>query len=178
MKECCACYFRKWFGLFLEESKGFIKACCKSLKCILDSINCNIQSICNSLSNTNDTNYLIYASIASVNPIVVTGNYPTNVDDNTVLQYSTNKFALMDLLNPYIVLLLKGKPWEQIPDLPVKFMDLNNFAHNVTKGDIDTPFLSQNVVNNYPYKALYVGNYIVIDPTNETIEKFKNGELN
>lgn len=109
----------------------------------------------------------------------VAAEYPTELQDKVL--YSTAKVRFLDMLNPSLVVLFKGRIQSS---LPVYFRDRSGsvnpddgYQHIVTVGDINTPAIAQDIVNNYPYPALYVGNYIVLNPTQQTLDDFKNGQL-
>lgn len=140
----------------------------------------NLCHIENAVKNNQDLLYQVYASLASVNPMSIAAEYPTVLSDRVL--YSTAKVRFLDMLNPNIVVLFKGKI---ASSLPVYFRDRSGsenpddgYQHIVTIGDINTPAIAQDIVNNYPYPALYVGNYIILNPTDQTKEDFKNGILN
>lgn len=145
----------------------------------LQNISSQLNDINNKLPGTEEALYNIYASLATNNPMSIAAEYPSLLKDKVL--YSTTKVRFLDMLNPNIVVLFKGK--EQ-SDLPVYFRDRSGVAdpndgyqHVVTIGDIDTPAIAQNIVNNYPYSALYAGNYIILNPTQQTLDDFKNGKL-
>lgn len=133
---------------------------------------CALNEIAYAVSGLSGNLEFIYASLASVNPMAIAAEYPTQEEDKVV--YSTTKVRFLDMLNPNIVVLFKGT---FDVDLPVYFKDTINFEHTVTFGDEDTPAMADQLVNNYNYPALYVGNYIILNPTDETLQKFKDGEL-
>lgn len=133
---------------------------------------CVLESISHQLCSVQDSIYLVYQATASVNPIAVAAEYPTVEDDKVV--YSTTKVRFLDLLNPNLVVLFKGTFEDH---LPVYFKDIINYEHIVTIGDINTTAYADDLVNNYNYPALYVGNYIILNPTEQTLEDFKNGTL-
>lgn len=145
----------------------------------LGEISKRICAIEQSVSNNQTVLFQIYASLATNNPMSVAAEYPTTLSDRVL--YSTIKVRFLDMINPNLVVLFKGKIQSS---LPVYFRDRSGsinpddgYQHIVTVGDINTPMIAQDVVNNYPYPALYVGDYIIINPTSQTITDFENGTL-
>ena len=158
MKNDCIC-------CLIEAIKRETNSITKCLQCKIGSLSCLIN-------NLNDTQYKIYASLASVNPMAVAAEYPEETDNSVV--YHTSRVVFLEMLNPEMVVLFKqpigiGKP--------TYFQDVSNYGHVITFGDKDTPALSNQLVNNYPYPALYVGNYVILNPTQQTLDDFKNGNL-
>lgn len=135
------------------------------VQCVINQVS---EQICNITSNQQQ----IYASLASVNPLAIAAEYPTQEGNNLV--YSTIKVRFLDMLNPNIVVLFKGTVNAH---LPVFFKDTINFQHTVTVGDLSTIAYADELINNYNYPALYFGNYIILNPTEQTLEDFKNGTL-
>lgn len=138
----------------------------------LGEINQQLCVIEQSISGNQAALYQLYATLATNNPMSVAAEYPTQEFDRVT--YATIRVLFSDMLNPQLVVLFK-QPFNV--DLPVYFKDLSNYEHIVTFGDTSTPALSSQLVNNYPYPALYVGNYIILNPTAQTMEDFKNGTL-
>lgn len=128
---------------------------------------CGIKS---SIAETQGTLYQIYATLAYNNPMTVAAEYPSVEPDKVV--YSTAKARFLDMLNPNMVAIFKGTFSD---NLPVYFKDTINYEHIVTLGNINTPVAANQLVNNFPYPALYVANYIVLNPTQQTLDDFKNG---
>lgn len=143
----------------------------------LQKMSSQLDCIEGELSGTQSALYNIYASLATNNPMSVAAEYPTELQDKVL--YSTAKVRFLDMLNPSLVVLFKGKIQSS---LPVYFRDRSGsvnpddgYQHIVTVGDINTPAIAQDIVNNFPYPALYVANYIVLNPTQQTLDDFKNG---
>lgn len=162
----------------LSEIGNSILSLIKNNNSNFESLNCQLENLNCSINNLSSNEYKVYASLASTNPMAVAAEYPENIDNDTILLYKTIKVTFMDMLNPNMIVLFKGLPFTYIPNIPVKFMDNNNYAHIVTVGNINTPLLSNEIVKNYPYPALYVGNYVILKPTQQTLDDFKNGLLN
>lgn len=133
-------------------------------------LSCTISDL---VCNSNDNNYTIYATLAANNPRTVAGEYPMYENDTYV--YTTTKVRLLDMLNPNMYLILKRNPNSLNQHLPIYLKDTSNFAHAVMIGDINTPAYGDNTTRNYNYPALYVGNYIILNPTQQTLDDFKNG---
>lgn len=144
----------------IRESTNSI---CKCIECASEAQVCAISSL-------GDTQYQIYASLASVNPMAVAAEYPEETEDSVV--YHTNRVVFLEMLNPNMIVLFKQPIGV---DKPTYFQDRSNYGHVITFGDKDTPAISSQLVNNYPYPALYVGNYIILNPTGQTLNDFKNG---
>ena len=154
--------------------------CCSAIQslsrqiCALNEQLCNIVGL---ISDNQSELYRLYATLSGSNPMSVAAEYPTELTDRVL--YSTIKVRFLDMLNPNLIVLFKGKINS---NLPVYFRDRSGsvnpddgYQHIVTEGDINTPMIAQNIVNNYPYPALYVGNYIILNPTQQTLDNFKNG---
>lgn len=145
--------------------------CCmvNVLCCIRDFIS-NISCTVNQISEQSYTNsealYKLYATMATNNPMSVAAEYPSIVDDSVV--YTTNKVRFLDMLNPKMVVLFKG-----VIDstLPVYFKDTSGYDHIVSIGSEDTQAIAKDLINNYPYEAVYIGNYIILNPTKDTETK-------
>lgn len=138
----------------------------------LGAINKSLCAIEQSVASNQTALYTLYATLATNNPMSVAAEYPDL--QPTRVTYSTTRVLFTDMLNPQLAVLFKQPVGA---DLPVYFKDLSGYEHIVTFGDTATPALSSQLVNNYPYPALYVGNYVILNPTAQTMEDFKNGLL-
>lgn len=138
----------------------------------LGEINQHLCTIEQSVSGNQTALFQLYATLATNNPMSVAAEFPTQEPDRVT--YATTRVLFSDMLNPQLAVLFK-QPFNVA--LPVYFKDLSNYEHIVTFGDTSTPALSSQLVNNYPYQALYVGNYIVLNPTAQTMDDFKNGTI-
>lgn len=141
----------------------------------LIKLNENISNILCEIGNNNlsDDSYRLYATLAANNPRTVAGEYPTY--DNDTYVYSTTRVRLLDMLNPNMYIIFKRNPNTFNQHLPVYLKDTSNFAHTITIGDINTIAYGDNITRNFNYPALYVGNYIILNPTQQTLDDFKNG---
>lgn len=143
-----------------------------------EEIRC-IKSQLSALNTINKNLYSVYASLASTNQMAVAANYPTLV--NRIVVYTTN-ITFKEMLNPNLVVLFKDSNYIT-EDLPVYVKDISDttgYNHIVTfeEANIEHQATNNQLVNNYLYPALYVGNYIVLNPTQQTLDDFKNGLLN
>lgn len=131
----------------------------------LDMINCSVNTL-------SDNQNKIYSSIAANNPMTVAAEYPNNSDDKLV--YTTEKVRFLDMLNPRLVILFKG-----VLDTtnPVYFADTVGYEHIVTSENLNHHVIGNELINNIPYQSLYVGNYIILNPSEETISNWMNGTL-
>ena len=93
------------------------------------------------------------------------------------LDKSSFNQGLEKLKSEYKILAPKTTPFKGTfsDNLPVYFKDTINYEHIVTLGNINTPVTANQLVNNFPYPALYVANYIVLNPSQQTLDDFKNG---
>lgn len=123
---------------------------------------CTIDSISTQTCTNSDLLYNIYATLATKNPMSVAAEYPTESTDKVT--YSTNKVRFLDMLNPKLTVLFKGT---YDSELPVYFKDTSGYEHIVTFGDESSPAKASELVNNKPYSALYIGNYIILNPTED-----------
>lgn len=158
--KCCKCILQK-----IDITLSTIERLVNCIKCQLESLACSISGNSNQLR-------MVYASLASENPMAVAAEYPSQTD--TKVTYTTNKVRFLDMLNPNMVVLFKGT---FNTDLPVYFKDTSNYEHIVTIGDTTHQATANELVNNYPYPALYIGNYIILNPTEATLQAFKEGQL-
>lgn len=170
MKEECMCCLTNKLIVILNQNFATLDKliCCKT-----NDITCALNKLNESICQINEMQYSIYASLASTNPMAIAAEYPEIQDDSKVV-YTTYKVIFSSMLNPKMVILFKGIKEEK---LPVYFVDATPFEHIVTIGDTSHQALASELVNNYPYPALYVGNYVILNPTEETLENFKNGLL-
>lgn len=168
-EECMCCLTNKIIANLNQDFLNLNKLIC----CKTDEIICAVNQLNESMCKINEMQYSIYASLASTNPMAVAAEYPEIQDDSKVV-YTTYKVIFSSMLNPKMVILFKGIKEE---NLPVYFVDATPFEHIVTIGDTSHQALASELVNNYPYPALYVGNYVILNPTEQTMEDFKNGLL-
>lgn len=152
-------------NILSRDIKESTQKVCKCIRCEMGSVACDINDL-------NDTQYKIYASLASVNPMAVAAEYPKETEDAVI--YHTSRVVFLEMLNPEMVVLFKQPIGI---DKPTFFRDGSNYGHVITFGDKDMLAMFDQLVNNYPYPALYVGNYIILNPTQQTLEDFKNGNL-
>lgn len=156
--------------------------CCsaiQSLSCLVYAINeqlCNVESL---ISRNQSDLYMLYATLATNNPMSVAAEYPSLLSDKVL--YSTSKVRFLDMLNPNLVVLFKGAVQSELPTFFRDRSGVQNpddgYQHIVTVGDENTPMIAKDIINNYPYPALYVGNYIILNPTQQTLDNFKDGTL-
>lgn len=95
----------------------------EAIGCALEDIRCSVSSLGTGVQ-------MVYASLASVNPLAVAAEYPTEKEDKVV--YSTIKVRFLDMLNPNMVVLFKGT---FNVNKPVYFKDTSNYEHIVCIGD-------------------------------------------
>lgn len=126
----------------------------------IEAITCALEEISCSVSGLGSELQLVYASLASVNPLAVAAEYPSELADRVV--YSTLKVRFLDMLNPNMVVLFKGTI---NVNKPVFFKDTSNFEHTVCIGDTSHQATADELVNNFQYPAKYEGNYIILNPT-------------
>lgn len=126
----------------------------------IEAITCALNEISCSVSDLGQGIQAVYASLASVNPMAVAAEYPTQEEDKVV--YSTIKVRFLDMLNPNMVVLFKGT---FNVNKPVYFKDTSDYEHIVAIGDTSHQATADELVNNFPYPAKYEGNYIILNPT-------------
>lgn len=126
----------------------------------IEAITCALTEINHTVSGLGDSVQMVYASLASVNPMAVAAEYPDEQEDKVV--YSTIKVRFLDMLNPDMVVLFKGT---FSVNKPVYFKDTSNYEHIVCIGDTSHQATANELINNLPYPAKYEGNYIILNPT-------------
>lgn len=147
-EECMCCLTNKLIAILNQNFATLDKLIC----CKTNDITCALNKLNESICQINEMQYSIYASLASTNPMEIAAEYPSQEEDKVV--YTTDKVRFLDMLNPKMIVLFKG-----ILDnsLPVYFQDTSNYQHIVAIGDTSHQALASELVNNYPYPALYVG---------------------
>lgn len=135
------------------------------VQCSLDNVNCSMNDVA-------DGQNKVYASLAMYNPMSVAAEYPSNTDNKLV--YTTGKVRFLDMLNPKLVILFKGT---LDTENPVYFSDTSGYEHIVTTGDTSHPTKGNEIVNNIPYQSLYVGNYIILNPSEDTFTSWMAGTI-
>lgn len=156
MEMCCNCVMQYLRGIAQVLTNGF------------SSITCAIHGIVNSVGQISNESGAIYATLASQYPMAVAAEYPTQGTDKIV--YSTTKVRFLDMLNPKMVVLFKGVINAH---KPVYFKDTSGYEHIVASGSTSTQVMGNQLINNHPYKALYIGNYVILNPSDDTMEEFE-----